>query len=138
MGVPAEEPEDINDTAILKQAKKRGLIILTGDRQLVERAQNAGIGALLIPHKQDITQQLATVVKQYSLPVEGFEERTLCTKCGGRLVLVNSGAVAGRVPEGVKERFEDFLECSRCGQIYWEGSHWQNINDTIDRVRTCI
>ena len=136
LGVRADMPEDEDDTKILEQAKREGLILLTRDQELIGRAQRLKIKVFAIPKEETgVEGQLGLVIKEFRIKPEGFEERTLCTKCGGNLELVGKKEVGGKVPEDVVERFDDFLKCKSCGQVYWEGSHWRKINERIRRMK---
>jgi len=136
LGVRADMPEDEDDTKILEQAKRDGLILLTRDQELVERAKRLKIKVFAIPKEEtSVESQLGLVVKKFKIKIEGFEERTLCTKCGGNLELVGKREVEGKIPEDVVARFDDFLRCKSCGQVYWEGSHWRKINERIRRMK---
>jgi hypothetical protein len=136
LGVQTDMPGDEDDTKILEQAKRDGRILLTRDQELVERANRLKIKVFAIPKEElGVEGQLRLVVKKFKIKIEGFEERTLCTKCGGKLELVGKKEVEGKVPEDVVDKFDDFLRCKSCGQVYWEGSHWRKINERIRRMQ---
>ena len=135
LGVPTEMPENEDDSEILEQAKKKGLVLLTRDEELAGRAERLNIKVFAIPKREtDVESQLKLVIGHFHLGIEGFKEKTLCTKCGGNLALVGKNEVKGKIPEGVFERFDDFLKCNKCGQIYWEGGHWKKINERVKRL----
>lgn len=136
LGIRAEDPEDHDDAAILFQAKSKGLTLLTMDKELAAKAARLKIKSLHIPPTMiDITDQLSLLARKFRLPIKGWEERTLCTKCGGELDVVSSESVAGRIPPGVLRRFKDVWQCTVCGHIYWMGSHWERIGETVGRVK---
>ena len=31
------------------------------------------------------------------------------------------------VPDGVIEKQDEFWACSRCGKVFWQGSHWDKV-----------
>ena len=136
IGVPTEMPESEDDTRILQQAKEHNLILLTRDQELAERAKKLKIKVFAIPKRETNTEnQLKEVVKEFKLDLGKFEDKILCTKCGGNLELVDRSEVRGKIPDKVTENFSDFLRCRSCGQIYWEGRQWKKINERIKRMR---
>ena len=135
LGLPTEMPENEDDTKILEQAKQHKLTLLTRDEALVERAKRLKIKVFAIPKREtDTEKQLKLVIKKFRIKIKGFEKRTLCTKCGGRLELVGKQAVKGKIPAEVVSRFDDFLMCNSCFQIYWEGSQWRKIKERLESM----
>jgi uncharacterized protein with PIN domain len=135
LGVNAEDPEDKSDDAILFQAKSKNLILLTMDEELAERARRLKITTVLIPHRMAKSiDQLFYIVKKFRIPLKNFVERTLCTKCGGELEIIDSKDVAKYLPPNVLKRFKEVWRCVKCGHLYWPGSHWKQINETVARI----
>lgn len=135
LGVRADMPEDEDDTKILEQAGRDGLILLTRDQELAERAGKLKIKVFALPKSEtDIEDQLRDVVREFGLDVERFEDRMLCTKCGGKLVLAGREDVLGKIPDTIASRHDDFLRCASCGQIYWKGRQWKKINERMGRI----
>ncbi|MEM2974331.1 MAG: Mut7-C RNAse domain-containing protein [Candidatus Micrarchaeia archaeon] len=135
IGVPTEMPEHEDDNSILEQARRRGLTLLTRDRVLAERAEKLNIKIFALPRQEtDTESQLKLVIKKFKLKTKGFEKRTLCTKCSGKLEFIGRNIVKGKIPKDVLLRFRYFLRCKSCSQIYWEGSHWRKINERMKRI----
>ena len=40
--------------------------------------------------------------------------------------IADPGAVRGRVPGAVLERYRRFFECPACGTLFWKGTHVEN------------
>jgi hypothetical protein len=136
LGIACELPDNPDDGALLSQARKRGLTLLTMDRELAKRAGKLRVKVFLLPHTMTrVDEQLAAVIGKFDLPVGDLKEKTLCTECGGELKVVRSSDVGGKIPADVGKRFEYVWQCRRCGHIYWEGSHWRKIVEKIEKVR---
>jgi uncharacterized protein with PIN domain len=45
--------------------------------------------------------------------------------------------VKGKIPATTFNAFTEFWTCSNseCGKVYWQGSHWENINAILDKAR---
>jgi len=136
LGVSTEFPADSDDDSLLFQAKSENLVLLTMDENLSKRAEKLGIKSFLIPHdKVSIADQLSLLVKRFKLPIKDFEERTLCTKCGGDLEIVDASEVKAKVPADIPKRFKAVWRCKKCGQIYWKGGHWREIRKIVKSLK---
>lgn len=138
LGIKTEITKERDDHAILIEAREKGLTLITMDWELAQKANKIGVDVVVIPYDYDMPRQIATILKKYSIPIEGFEERTLCTKCNGSLRTVTSKDAAGKIPEDITKRFAKLWQCTECGQFYWEGSHWKKINEMIEKVKVCL
>ena len=57
-----------------------------------------------------------------------------CTRCNGEVVAVNKTDVLDQLEPGTIRHYEQFWQCSSCGQVYWEGSHYQRMQHTTNDV----
>jgi hypothetical protein len=71
--------------------------------------------------------QLREVAARYALQ-DHRRPFTLCLHCNARLETVARSAVAGRVPDGILMRYNEFVRCPGCDRIYWQGSHWEHMH----------
>ena len=55
--------------------------------------------------------------------------------CGASLRSVGKEEVAGKVPSGTLSHYGEFWACTGCGKVYWRGSHWKNISETLDKAK---
>jgi len=39
--------------------------------------------------------------------------------------------VLDRLPPKVREHYQRFSTCDACGRVYWEGSHWRNMQHLL-------
>lgn len=81
------------------------------------------VAALLIPHGLRKQEQLGFVLHRLHLPLQ--EPR--CMACGGDLLEIPKEQVADRVPPRTLAWLEHFYQCRRCRQLFWQGTHWQQI-----------
>ena len=42
--------------------------------------------------------------------------------------------VSDRVPPRTFEAYDEFWVCGSCGKVYWRGSHWRNIVETVEEA----
>ncbi|MEM2924980.1 MAG: Mut7-C RNAse domain-containing protein [Methanocellales archaeon] len=125
------------DDLLLEIAEKEDRIIISRDRELVRKARARGIAAFLI-HSDDVLNQLKELYSHINLDLEAKMDR--CTICNHPIRIVR-----GEEMELVKtkeyvfpdlfERNIEFWICDNCKQVYWEGSHWNNIQKTIAELK---
>ncbi|WP_448375870.1 Mut7-C RNAse domain-containing protein [Fervidobacterium sp.] len=118
----------IDDNAIIDKAVSEKLIILTRDRQMLKK--NEVIYGYIV-RSDTPEEQLYEVTLRYNLQ-KCFNPFTRCMDCNGELVSVSKQEVLNRLPEKVKERYEEFAICKQCGKVYWGGTHYENMNSFIE------
>ncbi len=58
----------------------------------------------------------------------------LCLRCNLLLEPVEKARLQGEIPEFVWRTQERFARCPGCLRIYWEGTHYARMMETIERV----
>ena len=134
LGYDVEDPESEEDDRILEQAGKNGLNLLTMDEELHARAKRKGIQTLLVTSNYN-PRQVAQIMREFSLSLEGFPSRTRCSTCNGRLKEAGKADVKGSVREKSYDAHEQFWLCTSCGQVFWEGAHWDRIKMEVEKIR---
>jgi uncharacterized protein with PIN domain len=131
-GFDAKYIQNAPDEELLDMAKSEGRALLTRDRLLHRKALRVGQEALLVEGDGD-AERLASVAKRFGLDLG--VEMSRCAECGGLLRAVSREGVRDRVPSGSYEAYDEFWGCGSCGKVYWRGSHWGNIVDTVSEAR---
>ena len=123
----------IKDRDLLERARVEKRMVLTSDGPLMHRRviRRGELPALYIPHGLDATTALWFVLDTLKLPV--LEPH--CMSCGGALEQVPKESVAHEAPPKTYAWLDIFYRCTRCGKLFWEGTHWQSIDDKLSRVR---
>jgi len=114
----------IDDSDLVRLATSTESILLSSDGPLFERRvlREGIVPSLYVPRVTPM-EQASFVLEAYSLPIR--EPR--CLACGGVVVDIAKEAVRDRVPFHSYRCFDDFFTCSRCGRVFWQGSHWDSI-----------
>jgi uncharacterized protein with PIN domain len=128
MGYDTEYARGLSDREVLDLAERDGRVVLTRDRQLAERARANG----LYITSDVLEEQLSQVAAAFGLRFD--RSMTRCTLCNGELVLTTPEQVKERVPPRVLAAHDQFFVCPLCGQIYWKGSHWDDITSRLERA----
>jgi uncharacterized protein with PIN domain len=122
----------IPDWDLIRLALREQRTLLSSDTGIfrVGIVRDGEVPALQVPHGLDRMGQLAWVLRRLGLPLR--EPR--CMACGGPLTVRTREQVRGRVPERTFAWLERFEECERCGQVFWQGTHWQRIEALLHRA----
>lgn len=125
---------DLDDDELIRISVKEKRVLLTRDIELFRRALSKGADAFLVKGRDEI-EKLAEIGKHFDLNLEIDVKKSRCPKCNARIYPVSKSQVEGRVPPATFKFYNDFWECPRCEQIYWQGSHWKRINQTLSEAR---
>jgi len=124
-----------SDWQVLRIAEKGNRIIITMDKGLCRKAQRHGLRCVLI-ESFDIREKLAELHIKVGIELVADPSKSRCPECNGALRKVyDKNIVKDRVPPNALEIHSVFYVCTRCGRVYWEGSHWRNIRKILDEVR---
>ncbi len=127
----------IEDWKILDIARREKRIIVTRDRGLCNRARKKKL--LCIYLEQDsVEERLAYLSLKTGIRLYIDLERSLCPLCNGELLKVSKELVKDKVPRRVYEKHCDFWICRKCGRVYWIGSHWRGIEETLKKARDIL
>ncbi len=129
LGIDAEYPEDIDDEELLKKAEEENRVLITRDREL---ARNEGV---MLVEKAPAEDTVVRILESYDVKIEPM---TRCSKCNGEVEEIEKKDVEKKVPEGVFQRHDTFWICKECDQIYWEGTHWDSIMETVEKIKKRI
>jgi uncharacterized protein with PIN domain len=118
------------DDVIVAIAAREGRILLTRDRELLKH--NAVTHGYWIRSTQPV-QQAREVVRRFDLAgqVQPFQR---CMACNGLLKPVAKAEVLPRIPPRVAAWRDEYLLCSGCGKLYWEGSHYPKLEAHIAQI----
>jgi hypothetical protein len=115
---------DITDQRLLKLARQEERFILTRDSHF----QRKDIETCLFINSDDIDRQVFQVITDLHLRLP---DKSRCANCNGVLETVKKKEIADSVPEYVYLNFTHFQRCQGCGNVYWEGSHYQRLRQKV-------
>ena len=119
-----------NDEELINLAKGERRILLTRDFQLYQRSMAGGLKAFYI-ETEDKAEQLAVLAKRFTFPLKFDFQTSRCPKCDATLRSARKEEVATKVEKNTYENYNEFWCCTNCGQIYWQGAHWNRIWATL-------
>jgi hypothetical protein len=111
------------DDRLLSLAAEHDRVLLTRDVQLAQRAERS----LLIEAK-DVTEQLRELLAAgFDLELSDDPER--CSTCNAPLGRVDEDEPT---PEYAPDpAVQPVWRCPDCGQHFWVGSHWHDVEETL-------
>ena len=118
------------DSEIRRMAREERRIVLTRDRGLLKCADIAR-GAYVRALKPE--EQLREVAGRYGLAARA-RPFTLCLHCNLALEPVEKARILERLPEQVSQLHDSFMHCRGCDRVYWRGSHYQRMVETLRRA----
>lgn len=71
----------------------------------------------------DVMEQIEQVFEEAGIGLDPDLFLCRCLACNVPVRSVSKEDVVGRVPSRVLDMTDEFRQCSRCGRIYWEGTH---------------
>jgi uncharacterized protein with PIN domain len=139
IGCDAWYDKDGSDAVLLQRAKQDSLILLTCDVQLYRAAIARNIECFLV-EGNDEPERLASLAARFNLKLNIDPERSRCPVCGSYIKPVGKEEIASRVPPATFKIYQSFWICTNasCAKVYWQGSHWKRIEETLENARTIL
>jgi uncharacterized protein with PIN domain len=122
----------IDDYELLQQSKKLSATVLTTDSLLMERrvVRDHVIPALWLPPTLSIPEALAFVFHEFGLKTRAPR----CMTCGGELRQESKEALGDRIPPKTYRWLDEYFVCTRCGKLFWRGTHWHRIQTELQKM----
>lgn len=134
LGLDALYRNDYQDDEMAEIASQEERILLTRDRRLLMR--KVVKYGYCIRHLEPLAQ-LGEVLRYYPVSQPegasppGFQR---CLRCNTPLQQVSKQSVMDRLQPLTKLYYEEFCYCSTCDQVYWNGSHVEQMRAMISKV----
>jgi uncharacterized protein with PIN domain len=124
--------EGIDDWELVRLAQREQRILLTSDTGIcrIGIVRDGDLLSLFIKPGLGKEDQLALVLRSFKLPLR----EPCCMSCGGAFAEVPRDAVRERVPPRSWSWVQRFFECTRCGRIFWQGTHWKHIASCLGDI----
>ncbi|MBS7629182.1 Mut7-C RNAse domain-containing protein [Candidatus Bathyarchaeota archaeon] len=125
-----------NDNELLNESRMENRILLTADVELFRLARRRGLEAVLVKEHSTV-EGLSRLSRKLNLQLTVNHERSRCPTCGSPIMRVEKRLVEGKVPDGTYDRYRRFWMCTSasCSKIYWRGSHWKKIKQTLEKAK---
>ena len=124
-----------DDKKLIELAKQEKRVLLTRDRELVQRAIALGAKAFLIEIADEATK-LAFLAQRFGFKLDIDLRDSRCPKCNALIRVVAKDDVVDEIPEATSQHYSDFWKCEECGKVYWQGAHWKKIQETLKEAKS--
>ena len=133
LGFDAEYANSATDPELVRIASSQQRVLLTRDRRLL--MHNAVTRGYWL-RQTESRRQLAEVIRRFDLAAAA-RPFTRCMTCNSVFHPADRTQVLHRIPPRTAELHDHFLECSGCGRVYWQGSHYRRMRGWIDVLLQC-
>jgi uncharacterized protein with PIN domain len=130
LGFDTRYQNDFEDQDLAEISSRERRILLTRDRGLLKRSQ--------VTHGYCVREtrpkhQVVEVVRRFDL-VGSIQPFARCIRCNGTMEPVDKDQVRDKLPPNTSQYYRAFQRCTKCGQIYWKGSHFKRMRRFIDAI----
>ncbi|MFH1655186.1 MAG: Mut7-C RNAse domain-containing protein [Candidatus Omnitrophota bacterium] len=129
-GFDTEYFKEDNHSKLKITALRESRVILTRNTKL---SKPRGIKSVQIKSEL-LNDQMREVFKELKIKPDKDSMFSRCTICNAELVSVEKNKIKHKVPEYVFETQEEFVVCPTCQRVYWQGTHWGNVQDTLKEI----
>jgi uncharacterized protein len=123
---------EADDADIAKIAAQEERIVLTRDIGLLKH-KIIHWGYWL--RSQNKEEQFKEVACRFNLWTS-FSPFSYCLACNGNIESVPKEVVLDRIPSNAALYFQTFYQCQSCQRVYWKGSHYDHMMQTLERLHT--
>jgi uncharacterized protein with PIN domain len=134
LGIDVTYDRDAQDRQLVETAQKEERALLTRDRRLL---MHSAVRHGYYPRSQQPFEQATEVLRRFDLSA-AIRPFSRCIRCNQPLQPVAKAKVLDRLEPLTKIYYEQFHNCSGCGQIYWSGSHFDKLRDRIEKLRAAV
>lgn len=134
VGFDARSDATLDDAALAELGAREHRIVLTRDRGLLKR--RVVTHGLFVRSDRPL-EQVTDVIRRLDL-ARRMAPFTRCLRCGGRLAPVAKAAVLERLQPLTRQHYDEFVECTSCGHVYWRGSHHEHLVALVARITAAV
>lgn len=133
LGFDTEYANSATDPELVRIATSQQRVLLTRDRGLL---MHTAVTRGYWLRQMESRRQLAEVIRRFDLAAAA-RPFTRCMTCNSALHPADRTEVLHRIPLRTAELYDQFLQCSGCGRVYWQGSHYRRMRSWIDVLLQC-
>lgn len=132
----------LQDSVIAEEVIANKYALVTADKELRKHVDN--YLKVIFIQENELEDQLVEFFSQTGIDLNKIDVEdpiaysSRCTTCNAILTVVeNKEDLVDSIPEQSYIHFTEFWICSNdeCKQIFWKGSHWENITYIFNQVK---
>ena len=131
MGYDTKYSSNIEDESLIQISKKENRVVISRDEDLVRISQKNDVNVVFI-QRTDEEQQIREIMDYLDMKwVEINGDKARCPNCNSKTESIDKKNIYQKIPHKVLEYNEKFWICRNCDQIFWEGTHIQNLQKLV-------
>jgi uncharacterized protein with PIN domain len=79
--------------------------------------------------------QLKELIQKGQITLDEEASFSICLICNGVLDEIPREEAEGKVPDFIFYQQKTFFRCPQCRRIYWQGSHQENMQRKLNKLR---
>ncbi len=121
---------DLTDDEIIDISLNERRIILTRDRGILK---NNKVSQGYFIRDSNPEAQVSEVLRRFDLysQIRPFQR---CLNCNGLIQSIEKEKIQEFLLPHTQQTFQEFFQCVNCQKIYWKGSHYQRMQEKIERI----
>jgi hypothetical protein len=123
-------PED--DETILKLAQEQNRIIITRSEKLYNKASKEP--RIVLVRSNRFVNKFRKIIKKLDIKLNKDRLFSRCLLCNTPVKRVDKSAIKDRLPEKVKNHFDNYRTCPNCSKIYWRGGHTERMLSRVKKL----
>jgi uncharacterized protein with PIN domain len=120
------------DRQLVRIASTDDRALLTRDRRLL---MHAAVRHGYYLRSQMPLEQTMEIARRFDLG-SALAPFSRCLRCNASLQPVAKAQVLDRLEPLTKIYYQQFRNCSGCGQIYWSGSHFEKLQQRVETIQS--
>jgi hypothetical protein len=130
LGFDVDYDHKAKDSELLNIARKQARVLLTRDVRLLERAKD--IRGLFIESER-WQEQVKQVLESLNLRPQA-KPYSRCIQCNVELKDLPKAKARNLVAPFVLEHAASFAVCPECGRVFWQGTHFEDMESKMVRI----
>jgi len=130
LGIDAAYSREDRPASCILQALREDRTIITRNHRL---AKPHGIGIIALS-SENLREQLCEALKALHMGRNEDIMFSRCIRCNTGLKPIAKQEVKDKIPAYVFQTQDRFMSCPQCLRIYWQGTHWGNVQKTLEEI----
>lgn len=119
-----------NLMSLLVEAIRDNRVIITRCKKF----KNLSGKQVVVLEENEIKKQLQEVIDKLNMHIDKDKMFIRCIICNELLKDVDKEKIKDKVPIYVYKTQREFKMCEKCKRVYWQGTHWGNIENTLEEI----
>ena len=137
LGHNVKYSDKLDDAQLITIAKKERRALLTRDLELYQQATAKGVNAFYLEGQTE-AEKLAKLAQRFDIKLDIDMVTSRCPKCNTQVKPILKEKATDKVEKSTFSYYNEFWECPKCEQIYWQGAHWIRIRKTLETAKETL